>query len=607
MSTHAITAAATATTRLRRGYTAGGILAAGAAASATTVLTVPQSPVLLGAETTGILRGLFVAAWVAAGTHIWWHRPERRLGPLVAATGFFYAATSLNASRDELAYTLGRVVLAAFAVYLMYVFLGFPRDRLAGVLERRLVTTFAVATVALWLPLLVVADSLPPGGALAQCGSRCPGNALQLVSTSHAVSRILAVAVGVATAAWGIALALVLTRKARSPFRLRRRAVEPLLYAFVTLIAVYIAASLSTPADETLTGLQIASGASAVAIPLAMIVGQARTRSYAAETLARLVAQVRGQRVTPTRAQSLLRDAIGDPTLALALWDRERLQYVDVEGELVDVQATRPERELTPVTHAERPVAVVIHAPWLDEATGVLEGLAQTSLMLLENTWLVDELRASRARIVDATDRERRRLERDLHDGAQQRLILLQIKLARAQRRLDRGWLSAELEQIGDDAAAALEELRVLAHGIYPTTLRETGLTEALRAHAAETRVPVRVVDGGIGRCSPTVEAAVYFCALEAIQNAVKHAGPDPRLTVELDRHGDEIEFSIADHGIGFKDGSPRDGIGLDTMRDRIGAVGGELEIISTAGVGVTVRGRIADAPRLDHEVSERA
>jgi signal transduction histidine kinase len=208
-------------------------------------------------------------------------------------------------------------------------------------------------------------------------------------------------------------------------------------------------------------------------------------------------------------------------------------------------------------------------------------------------------LRASRARIVASADQERHRLERDLHDGAQQRLFLLQVKLARLHDEVRDAAVAARIDEIEEDAREALEELRVLAHGIYPTVLVERGVAEALLAFAIDAPLIVEVTDHWIGRCSPTIEAALYFCALEAIQNAAKHGGKNARVTVDLDRDGDRVDLSVADDGVGFQPGGDSDGIGLVTMRDRIGAVGGDLEVVSEPGAGVTVHVTVPSAPEL--------
>jgi signal transduction histidine kinase len=608
MSSHAAIALEHQTVGLRRAHAVAGVLGAGAVATAVTVWQVSASPVLLNPESTGIVRGLLIGAWIAAGAYIWLRRPATRLGMLVVGAGFFYAATTLNASGNEDVFTAGRVLLAVFVVYLAYVSLCFPGDRLQSALERGFVQALGLATVVLWPLVLVFTEKLPVGGPLADCGDRCPANGFQAVSTPGWVSDALKLGVGAVTAAALLGIALVLVQKARSPTRLRRRAVEPLLYAFVALLSIYVVYTLVPSARDGSTVLLAAEGVSALLIPVAMLAGQAQARAYAAATLGQLVMRARDEVVTPARVQAILREVLGDPTLDLALWEQQTARYVDVDGEPLEVPRDRGGRAVTPVTHGGQPVALLVHNPSLDEAAGVLEGLAQTSLLLLEKSWLVAELRASRSRIVASADHERQRLERDLHDGAQQRLLLLQVKLARLRQRLDDGELAMKLDEIAEDAEAAFEELRVLAHGIYPPVLHERGVAEALRAVALEAPRAIRVVDHGVGRCSLTIEAALYFCALEAIQNAVKYAGDDARVTVELDRYGDAITLEVADDGPGLAGGPASDGIGLVTMRDRIGAVGGELEVISKLDAGVTVRASIADAPlREAHELREPA
>ncbi|MEY2532529.1 MAG: hypothetical protein QOF29_439 [bacterium] len=211
-----------------------------------------------------------------------------------------------------------------------------------------------------------------------------------------------------------------------------------------------------------------------------------------------------------------------------------------------------------------------------------------------ERVRLIDELRSSRARIAAAGDHERLRLERDFHDGAQARLVAVQAKLALAQEHAARhGPLGAQMDEIGHDVEGALEEMRALAHGIYPAALRDYGLDDALRGLAAQAPIPVEVVGRRVGRCAPPVETTVYFCTHEAIQNATKHAGPRATVTIALERRGAQLEFDVTDDGAGFDPGEASDGLGLTNMRDRVGAVGGELEIISAPGQGTRVRATV--------------
>ena len=225
-------------------------------------------------------------------------------------------------------------------------------------------------------------------------------------------------------------------------------------------------------------------------------------------------------------------------------------------------------------------------------------------LLALENAKLsaaradaLRELADTRERVIQAGDLARQRLERDLHDGAQQRLTAIQIKLQLAQEATDGQDLARQLQAIGADAAKAVDELRSLARGIYPAVLRHNGLGDALRSVAREAPISVEVIDGGIGRCAEAVENAIYFCALEALQNTIKHAGAGATITLRLTRDRRLLRFEFTDDGVGVSvDAAPTgDGIGMTSMRDRIGAVGGDLEVISSPGRGTTVRGAVPD------------
>ena len=206
---------------------------------------------------------------------------------------------------------------------------------------------------------------------------------------------------------------------------------------------------------------------------------------------------------------------------------------------------------------------------------------------------LIEELRGSRARIVEAGARERLRLEHDLHDGAQNRLVGIQLKLALVREQAGAGAVAARLDEIIDDAQGAIDELRALGHGIYPTELREGGLGDAVRSLAKAAPISVRVIVDDVGRHAPTVEEAVFFCLREGLQNAAKHAGTRAPVTLSLKRHDEALELEVADDGPGFDPREQSSGFGLASMRDRIAAVGGELEIVSAPGQGSRIRGII--------------
>jgi signal transduction histidine kinase len=242
----------------------------------------------------------------------------------------------------------------------------------------------------------------------------------------------------------------------------------------------------------------------------------------------------------------------------------------------------------------------ILHDAELSDDPELLQAAGAIALLGAENAELdaawhqaLEDLRFSRARIAAAGSRERLRLERDLHDGAQQRLFAIEVKLDALRAATNDVELAREVEEIGEDVAEAVEELRTLAHGLYPATLRERGIADALRAVTQVAPIPVTVADGGLGRLAEDVEEAIYFCAREAIQNAVKHAGHGARVAVTLAKTQESVVFSIADDGVGFSPVGDHPGLGLASMRDRVGAVGGELEITSQPRRGTVVRGSI--------------
>jgi signal transduction histidine kinase len=209
-------------------------------------------------------------------------------------------------------------------------------------------------------------------------------------------------------------------------------------------------------------------------------------------------------------------------------------------------------------------------------------------------------LQASRVRLVAATDQERRRVERDLHDGAQQRLVALGVGLRLAQDlcRTDAVQAADAIAAVRDEIHAAQNELRDLAHGVYPPVLTQHGLAEALRAAADRCPLPVDVQADGRARFDPAVEAAVYFCCAEALQNAAKHAGANTRVTVTIAHDGDRLHFSVVDDGVGFDAGHDTAGTGFENLRERLGAADGQLVVESTPGQGTTVAGSLPAASR---------
>jgi signal transduction histidine kinase len=267
---------------------------------------------------------------------------------------------------------------------------------------------------------------------------------------------------------------------------------------------------------------------------------------------------------------------------------------------------------VAPVAHSGELLGLLVVARRADERFGeederVLAELARQVGLALHNVRLdsalqasldelrhkAEELQASRARIVAAADAERRRIERDLHDGAQQRLVALAVKLRLARRLLDADPDQARgmLDELRDEVKDAVEELRNLAHGIYPPLLLDQGLAAALGSAAQRATIPTRVEAGPVGRYPADVEAAAYFCCLEALQNAMKHAGPEATAVVRAWEEGGTLRFSVSDDGAGFDAAARAGGTGFVNMADRLGAIGGNLRVESTPGGGTTVVG----------------
>ena len=222
----------------------------------------------------------------------------------------------------------------------------------------------------------------------------------------------------------------------------------------------------------------------------------------------------------------------------------------------------------------------------------------------------VDELRASRARVVAATDEERRRIARDLHDGSQQRLAALGLNLSVVRELLKRSPDEAAeaLTRLRSSVTEAQADLRALVHGIYPPALTEHGVVMALGSAASYGPNVVRLVADDVGRHPPDVEAAVYFCCTEALQNAAKHAGAEAtvQVTIAADEPG-WLRFEVEDDGRGFDPATVQGGGGFVSMGDRVGALGGELQVTSGPGNGTLVRGAVPTVPGAEARVASPA
>ena len=271
---------------------------------------------------------------------------------------------------------------------------------------------------------------------------------------------------------------------------------------------------------------------------------------------------------------------------------------------------------VAPTTHSGRVLGLIVavRPPGGDQFTAdddvVLTELARQVGLALHNVELdsalqksledlrlqAEQLQESRARIVAASDAARRQIERNLHDGAQQHLVALavNVRLARRLAETDPQGSLEILDQLGESLQNAVQELRALAHGIYPPLLADRGIEEALRGAAGRAALPTQVEAAGLRRYSPEMEAAVYFCCLEALQNAGKHAGPDASATIKVWEEPGSLRFEVSDDGAGFDArGAKGKGAGFVNMGDRVGAMGGTVQVNSAPGQGTSISGRI--------------
>jgi signal transduction histidine kinase len=329
------------------------------------------------------------------------------------------------------------------------------------------------------------------------------------------------------------------------------------------------------------------------------------------EALDRMVSLLAGASGA-TRVEAWIR--VGAELRPAAVWPAgsELSAGRELDGDELDTSELAPSGDaghMVAVRHGDELLGAISltkppNEPLTSPEDSLLRHLASQAALVMRNARLtaelratIDELRASRRRLVEAQDAERRKIERNLHDGAQQQLIALAIQLnLLAEAADDADFVRQVVPDLKVQLSAALDDLRALARGIYPPLLADQGLVTALRAQANRSPLPVVLEAGQVGRYSPDAESTVYFCALEALQNVAKHAQAT-RAVIRLAGNGDGLEFSISDDGAGLPAAGPRLGSGLQGMADRLAAHGGTLDISSRPGQGTTISGRLPLVP----------
>jgi signal transduction histidine kinase len=532
-----------------------------------------------GAPGTMIAVDLALSWWLAAASVLVSQRARwRRPGFLLALAGMLVLAGDLQWLDASALWTAGLVLQLVWLAVIVQLVLTFPDGRpWSGLAVITILLGYLAAPVGGLASALVTVDSR---------------DALSVVSSQNAADTIGRIRSG-------LGFAVLLTTVGLVVWRLvwlrgaSRRAQAPLL----------IAAALAFPATMVWLARQALTsepGSAVIAAPSALIaliplgfvvtIGWSRLRRRQASDL---VVELR------TAGELGLRDrlarALGDPTLQLA-YRLDDGRYVDDSGRPAAVP-DRPGRAVTLLSAGDAVIAALVHDPVLLDEPGLVESVRATAGLVLENERLaaevraqLAEVRASRARLVTAGDEERRRIERDLHDGAQQRLVAVCVALGMAAGRADPA-LAETLRRAQDDLEEALAELRALARGIHPTLLHEEGLDAALEALARRAPLPVGI-EGSVGcRLPPAIELAAYFVATEALTNTVKHARAS-RADVCAILNDGKLTVTVSDDGVGGA--RPAQAGGLAGLSDRVEALDGTLRVDSDPVGGTTV---IAELP----------
>jgi signal transduction histidine kinase len=555
---------------------------AGAAVALSVALTLSSDHVS-GPGVHAALMSWIILAYVFAGVMAWWRRPDSRLGPLMILAGFAVFLSSLASADAALPYTIGIAFDLLPPVLLLHLFLGFPSGRLERPVDRALVAAGYVVAFGAQLVGLAL-------------GGFGDDNLVALAAepdAAYTLLRIQLAATGGLCLA-GVALLIVRWRGSGRPLR-RSRAllVDSFGLALVMVAVLYLSAAFGLVGGQFAFELLRRVTLFAIGLaPLAFLVGLLDARLGRA-TVGDLLVELRSG-TAPGDVRAALARALRDPSVSLVYWLPEFGGWVDAAGRPVELPDAGADRAVTLIDRGAEHLAALLHDPSLDDEPELLEAVAAAAAIALENGRLQAELRArleelkgSRARIVEAADAERRRIERDLHDGAQQRMvaIALQLRLLQGRIRDDPDAAERIATIVSDELVLSLRELRELARGIHPAVL-EHGLAAALDSLATRSTVPTTVSFETAERLPARVELAAYFVASEALANITKYADATAA-TVRVRRTATGASIEIADDGIGGADHAL--GSGLHGLTDRVEALDGHLRVSSPAGGGTVV------------------
>lgn len=563
---------------------AGAIGLAGAVLLALTSHHEPQKVLGIAAPFTA------AASFMATGLFAWWRRPHNRFGVLMFAAGATLMLGALKESNAPVAFGAGVLVNNLFLAVLVHMVVAFPAGRLATRSERWLVGLFYAGFVVTSIATVTLRRHCG-------CAQPEPHNAF-LIANRPGVASALETVAGIVLFLAGVAIAVLLVRRWRAASGPQRRIIAPVLWsgaAVVVSLAVLLAvqaADAPKAVQQTVSWIVVAT---ITAIPLAFLAGLLRSRYSRGDAVGALVSRLN---LAHGGIRESIAVALGDPTVALLYWREHAGQYVDAEGRAAALPSDGPTRGYVEIEHDGQRSAAIVFDATLSEEPELIAAVGSAAALALDNERLQAELRArinelesSRSRVLDASLEERQRLERDLHDGAQQRFVSLALNLAILDRRLaDRPEDRTALACARDELDLGISELRELARGIHPAVLSERGLTPAIDALAGRAGFPVRVLAVPNRRLPPQVETAAYFIVSEALTNAAKHANAG-QATVRIDQHNGDARIEVVDDGAGGADATQ--GSGLRGLKDRLAALDGQLTVNSPPGGGTRVTATI--------------
>jgi signal transduction histidine kinase len=554
------------------------VLVAGAGVLAMTVADGGLEAV----DTTTVLAVLIGLAFAGSGLHAWGRRPENRLGLLMTVVGCSYLVWQILVRADSsLLFTAGIWLSDAWVVLFVLFLLTFPGGRLTTKFDFVIVGLFATVAFPLELLWLLFFD---PGE---------PGNALLVWSNADVAGYVDWVQRTVIVTASAV-LAVTLSRRwilASPPLR---RALVPVLAGSAAILLGAVLVVLGKFELEFEAATWVVQGA-LIAVPLVVLTGILRSR-LAWSSVGDLFVELRTD-PGPAELRDALAHALRDPSLALAYWVPQFRSWADLNGRAMELPGNGSGRETKVIDRAGAHVAALVHDPALLDEPELLDAVTAAAGIALENARLqaelrarLEELRGSRARIVDAGQTERKRLERNLHDGAQQRLIALSLELGLLEDLQADPETRRRLDVARREIAISLEELRDVARGLHPAVVSGHGLEVALEQLAAGAAVPVRL-DVAVGSRLPEhVEVAAFYLVSESLANIGKHAKATSA-TVEVARNDGQVVVEVVDDGIGGAD--TEIGSGLRGLADRVEALEGRLRIWSPKGGGTRLRAEI--------------